>query len=59
MKQGDRIEVSSKHWCRSNELGTIVEVLTKGKYLILFDKEGVGFDGGSMLQLTEKDFNLC
>jgi hypothetical protein len=55
---GRQIKVIPTHWARPHETGTILHELPKGRYEILFDRVGVGFDGGNIMILGEADFQL-
>ena len=57
-KLGDRIKVSTHHWCRAHDVGVIVAELPRGRFEVLFDREGVGYDGGKRLAIDEKDFEV-
>jgi hypothetical protein len=56
--EGKRIKVRPNHWARPNATGTILNELLNGRYEILFDKVGTGYDGGSIMILGESDFKL-
>lgn len=57
-KLGDQIKVSARHWARAHDVGTIVAELPKGRYEILFENVSTGYNGGTMLQIDEKDFEV-
>jgi hypothetical protein len=57
-KLGDQIKVSAHHWCRAHDVGTIVAELPHGRFEILFDKEGGGYNKGTTLMLDEKDIEI-
>jgi hypothetical protein len=57
-KIGDQIKVSAHHWCRAHDVGTIVAELPRGRFEVLFDKSGTGYNGGTMLAVDEKDFEV-
>lgn len=57
-KPGDRIKVIVHHWCRAHDTGVIVAALSRGKYEILFDKVGVGYNDGTTLIVDIHDFEI-
>ena len=61
MKQpelGDQIKVNAHHWARAHDCGTIIALLSKGRFEILFDNKGKGYNNGTTLQVDMKDFEL-
>ncbi len=59
---GDRIKMLSNHWCRPNHEGVIVQRTDlpepgDGRFLVYFDKQGVGLDG-RLLFVSEADFKV-
>jgi hypothetical protein len=54
----DHIKMGSHHWCRAHDRGTIVAVFPRGRYEILFDTIGAGYNNGSTLIADFKDFEV-
>lgn len=57
-KIGVRVRVKGTHWWRQNDVGTITEVHDDGRFTVLFDKPGIGFDGGACLVLGVTDVDI-
>ena len=55
LEVGTRIKVEPKHWLRGNSIGSVVELLDNGRFMVEFDTKGKGFDGGIHLVLAEMD----
>lgn len=58
---GSRIQVHSNHWCRARHKGVVADMMedVNGvRYVIRFDVQGVGFDGGFYLVLCDNSFDL-
>ena len=58
-KVNDIVLVRNNHWARPYARGLVEEVLEKGRYLILFEQPGIGFDGGLHLALDSNDLELA
>lgn len=54
----DRVRVLPQHWARGRQLGTLGEMDSSCRYLVEFDRRGVGFDGGKFLYLDAIDFTV-
>lgn len=54
----DRVRIVPKHWARGRQLGTIRQMDSSCRYLVEFDKPGVGFSIGKhqFLFLDANDF---
>jgi hypothetical protein len=55
---GERVKVQVKHWARAGQYGVIEDINEKGSYLIRFERKGVGFNEGTYLFLTVRDFDI-
>lgn len=49
------VRVRRNHWARGGQIGIIEELGEDGRVLVMFEKPGVGFDGGIHLVLGESD----
>ena len=54
---GDKVRVSRSHWARARETGTIAELTDDGRFIVKFDRQGIGFDDGWCLQLRQEDLD--
>jgi len=59
MHEGQRVKVKPQHKWRGNSKGTIIELHTEGtlagRFTVLFDLPGIGFNSGMCLILGEED----
>jgi hypothetical protein len=52
---GTRVRIDKKHWARARSWGKVVELLESGRFVVEFDKKGIGYDDGWKLQLGHED----
>lgn len=55
---GTRVRVHRSHYWRTNETGTVVELTHSGRFVVMFDMVGIGYDGGSCLMLDINDVDV-
>lgn len=54
----DRIKMNPQHWCRAHDKGTIIAECPKGRFEVLFDTIGAGYNNGSTLIVSMLDFEV-
>lgn len=52
---GQEVPVKPVHIWRGNEVGHVVELCENGRFVVEFDRVGVGFEGGTRLMLAIND----